>query len=234
MGRLNSGNLTGPSDVKRAAFVRLILSVVFMGMMLFLPAGTLDYWEAWLFLIVLFTPVLLVFRYLLHNDPDLLKKRLQTHESDPSHRTFMGISVASLLIAFMLPGLDHRFNWSEVPVLIVIMADIAVLVGYYLFFLVLRENSYASRIIEVSENQKVISTGPYSVIRHPMYFSILIIYIFSPLALGSYWASLALAIITPGILIYRIHYEEKVLIKELPGYEAYTREVEWRLIRHFW
>lgn len=234
MGRLSSGNLTGPSDIKRKALERLILSVVFMGMMLFIPAGTLDYWEAWLFLIVLFTPVLLVFRYLLNNDPDLLMKRLQVGESDPSQKKVMSIGIVSLFIAFIIPGLDQRFSWSEVPVFIVIMADIAVLIGYYLFFLVLKENSYASRIIEVSENQKVISTGPYSVVRHPMYFSILIIYIFSPLALGSYWAALALAVITPAILIYRIRHEEKILIKELPGYEAYTQEVKWRLMRHFW
>ncbi len=234
MSRLNSGNLDRHSDIKRKALERLILSVPVMGIMLFLPAGTLDYWEAWLFLIVLFTPVLLVFRYLLKNDPDLLMKRLQVGERDPAQKKVMGIGIVSLFIAFIVPGLDQRFSWSEVPVLIVIMADIAVLTGYYLFFLVLKENSYASRIIEVSENQKVISTGPYSVVRHPMYFSILIIYIFSPLALGSYWAALALAVITPAILIYRIHHEEKILIKELPGYEAYTQEVTWRLIRHFW
>lgn len=234
MGRQNSGNLTGPSDLKQTTIKRLILSVLVIGMMLFLPAGTLNYWEAWLFLIVLFTPMLFVLKYLLNRDPELLKKRLQAHENDPTHKTAMGISTAAFLIAFMLPGLDHRFNWSDIPVLLVMMADAAVLIGYYLFFLVLKENSYASRIIEVSDNQKVISTGPYAVVRHPMYFAMLIIYIFAPLALGSYWAALLLMIITPAVLIYRIHYEEKVLINDLPGYEAYMQEVRWRLIRHVW
>jgi protein-S-isoprenylcysteine O-methyltransferase Ste14 len=133
----------------------------------------------------------------------------------------------------MLPGLDKRFGWSNVPPLVVFLADGLVLFGYSLFFWVMRTNSYASRIVQVTAGQQVISTGPYAIIRHPMYFSTLLIYPFSPLALGSYWAMLPTFIIII-LLVARILNEEEVLVRDLPGYAEYRQKVKYRLIPGIW
>jgi len=224
------------SDYKKlinTVVFRYLLAIVVLGLMFFLPAGTIRYWEAWVYCGILFIPMFFVFIYLLKNNPQLLQRRMRTQEREKPQRLFVKLSILVFVLAFIIPGLDYRFNWSSVPLAVVIIADIVVLTGYFLFFLVLRENSYASRIVEVEKDQKVISTGPYSVIRHPMYLGVLLLYLFSPIALGSFWAIIAFVPL-PVLVIFRIFNEEQVLFKELPGYKDYMQKVKYRLIPFVW
>jgi protein-S-isoprenylcysteine O-methyltransferase Ste14 len=154
-------------------------------------------------------------------------------EKEKRQKLIVKISYLYFLLTFLLPGFDKRFGWSNVPVILVVIADILVLFGYGMFFLVLRENRYASRIIEVEKEQKVISSGPYAIVRHPMYLGILIMYAFSPLALGSYWAIIPAIMIIP-ILVARIWDEERILMKELDGYQRYMEKTKYRLIPGIW
>ncbi|MBA7664421.1 hypothetical protein ES703_72482 [subsurface metagenome] len=182
---------------------------------------------------ILFTPMIFVLIYLLKKDPELLERRMKIKEKEEPQKVFVKLSILVFFIAFIIPGFDYRFEWSEVPFIVIIIADLFIFIGYLLFFLVLKENTYASRIIEVEKGQKVISTGPYAIIRHPMYVAVLTMYILSPLALGSYWAVLAILPL-PVLVIFRIKNEEKILIDELPGYREYTQKVKYRLIPYIW
>jgi protein-S-isoprenylcysteine O-methyltransferase Ste14 len=158
---------------------------------------------------------------------------MKMREREKEQSLIVTLSYPVILLAFILPGLDHRFGWSHVPPAVVILSLLCFLVGYGLFFMVLRQNSFASRVIEVTENQKVISTGIYGIVRHPMYMSILIIYLFSPLALGSYWAVIPALFMIP-VLVARINNEEKVLLRDLPGYGEYMQKVKYRFIPKGW
>lgn len=226
------------SSISRVALTGLVLTraipaFIILPLMFFLPAGTFNYWEAWVYCLCLFIPMAFIFTYLLINDPELLERRMKMREKVKEQKLIIKISYLVFVLTFLLPGFDHRFGWSKVPPAIVFLSLFCFLVGYGFFFFVLRENSYASRVIEVANGQKVISTGPYAIVRHPMYMSSMMIYLFTPLALGSYWALIPTLLIIP-ILVARILNEEKVLVKELPGYLEYTREVKYRLIPTFW
>ena len=202
----------------RLILTKVIPAIVAMMIVIFLPAGTFNYWEGWAYLLSLMIPMAFVFSYLIKNDPGLLERRMKFREKEKEQSLIITLSYPVILLAFILPGLDHRFGWSHVPPPSWYPCFIVFLVGYGLFFMVLRQNSYASRVIEVSESQKVISTGMYAIVRHPMYMSILIIYLFSPLALGSYWAVIPALFMIP-VLVARINNEEKVLLRDLPGYD---------------
>ena len=212
---------------------RFALAIVVFALLFFLTSGTLAYWQAWVFCGVLFVPMLIVLVYLLNKDPKLLERRMRTKEKEAPQSIFIKLSLIIFVIEFIIPGLDFRFGWSFVPISVVIVADILVFIGYSIFFLVLRENSYASRVVEVEQGQKVISTGLYAVVRHPMYLAVLLIYMFAPLALGSFWALIAVIPI-PILLVLRILNEEKVLARELSGYEDYTKKVRCRLLPLVW
>jgi protein-S-isoprenylcysteine O-methyltransferase Ste14 len=219
--------------VTRLILKKVIPGIVIMIIVIFLPAGTFNYWEGWAYLFSLMVPMAFVFNYLIKNDPGLLERRMKFREREKEQSLIVTLSYPVILLAFILPGLDHRFGWSHVPPSIAILALLCFLVGYGLFFLVLRQNSYASRVIEVSESQKVISTGMYAIVRHPMYMSILIIYLFSPLALGSYWAVIPALFMIP-VLVARINNEEKVLLRDLSGYADYMQKVKYRFIPKGW
>jgi protein-S-isoprenylcysteine O-methyltransferase Ste14 len=226
------------ATLSRTELLRLVLSRYVMGflalcLLFFLPAGTLDYWEAWVYLAVLFTPMAFALVYLVRNDPELLERRMRMREREREQKLIIRLSYLWFLLAFLLPGLDRRWDWSQVPTALVIVADVLVLLGYGLFLLVLRENSYASRTVQVEQGQRVISSGPYAMVRHPMYTGLIVLYVASPLALGSYWAVLPALVIIP-ILVARIINEEKVLRRELPGYEEYTRKTVYRLVPGIW
>lgn len=225
--QLPQGKLTKMVSVRLLVFIPLLLA------MFFLPAGTFAYWEAWVYLTVLLIPMLLVLIYLLRNDPELLERRMRMSEKESEQKLIIKISYLYYLVVFLLPGFDKRFGWSNVPVVVVIVADILVLVGYGMFFLALRENRYASRIIEVEQEQKVISSGPYAIVRHPMYVGVSLMYIFTPLALGSYWAAIPSLLIIP-LLVARIRNEESVLGRELKGYKEYMQKTKYRLIPGIW
>lgn len=178
--------------LRNLVLIRFFLAIVVLGLMFFLTAGTFRYWQAWVFGGTLFIPMFFVFLYLLKNDPELLARRMKIKEKEKPQKLIISISIFIFLIAFLLPGLDHRFGWSLLPKAVVVGADVVFLLGYGFFILVLKENSYASRTIEVEKDQKVISSGPYSIIRHPMYLAVTIMVLSSSLALGSYWAMIVL------------------------------------------
>jgi protein-S-isoprenylcysteine O-methyltransferase Ste14 len=212
---------------------RLLAAVLLLGAMFFLPAGTLLYWEAWVFMLVLFIPMSVFAAYLLIYNPVLLERRLKMREEAPQQRRIIAVSTLVLLVTFLLPGFDKRFGWSSVPIWLVIAVDVVVLLGYLLFVLTLRENEYAARTVEVEQRQRVITTGPYSLVRHPLYLAAALIFGCSPLALGSYWALIPGALF-PALLVARILDEEKLLLRDLDGYADYCQVVRYRLIPGVW
>ena len=171
--------------------------------------------------------------YMLRNDPDLLERRFRIREKESTEKKIIPLSWLFFLAAFLLPGFDQRYGWSQVPVWVVIAADVLVLLGYGIVFLVFRQNTYASRVIEVEEKQQVISSGVYAIVRHPMYVGTLLLYGASTLALGSWWAFLPILPII-GIIIARILDEERLLARDLPGYREYMQKVRFRLLPGIW
>jgi protein-S-isoprenylcysteine O-methyltransferase Ste14 len=212
---------------------RFIPGVIVLGAMFLIPAGTFGYWEAWTYIAVLFIPMFFVFIYLIRNEPELLARRMKMKEKEAEQKLIIKLSYIPFLIAFLLPGFDKRFGWSNVPVVAVVIADILVLISYGIFFLVIKENPYASRIVEVEPEQTVITSGPYAKVRHPMYSVVLTMYLFSPLALGSYWAIIPMIFIIP-LIVARILNEEEVLVRDLDGYKEYMLKTRYHLIPGIW
>jgi protein-S-isoprenylcysteine O-methyltransferase Ste14 len=212
---------------------RLAAGVLLIAALLFLPAGTTDYWEAWLYIILLFTPVLALGSILLMRDPQLLERRMTLAERESSQRWVIALSTIVLLVIYMVPGFDKRYGWSDVSPLVVLISDALILAGYGLFALTLRENRFASRVVELQSEQRVIQTGPYRLVRHPMYLAIAVMFVLSPLALGSWWGLLASAVF-PAVLVGRIRGEEILLRRDLPGYDDYCRRVRYRLLPLIW
>ena len=199
----------------------------------FLPAGTWNYWQAWVYLAILFIPMFFAMFYLLKNNPELLERRMRMKEKRSGQKQVVGISLIFLLLAFLLPGFDKRFGWSIVPIEVVVAAQICVLAGYLIVFRVMQINSFASRVIEVAPEQRVIDTDLYAIVRHPMYMGAMVLYVMSPLALGSYWSVIPALGMIP-ILVARIKDEELMLEKELPGYLEYKKKTKYRLIPYVW
>jgi protein-S-isoprenylcysteine O-methyltransferase Ste14 len=219
--------------LKKKTYTRLSLFPLSIVVLLIIPAGSFLYWQAWIYFSVIFFPMLFVLRYLIKRDPELLERRLRSKEKVKEQKIILNLFSLLFLIGFLIPGLDYRFGWSHVSVPVVIIANGLVFTGYMIFFSTMKANSYASRIIEVEEKQTVISSGPYAVIRHPMYAGWLLMIIATPVALGSYWA-LSVFIIVTIPLLGRIVNEEKILLTELPGYDGYCREIKYRLIPFVW
>jgi protein-S-isoprenylcysteine O-methyltransferase Ste14 len=212
---------------------RYFIVLLFTGMLLFLPAGTFAFRNAWIFIGVLFIPMFFVLIYLIINDPGLLEKRMKTDEKEKPQKVYLVLSLIVTVIIYIVPGLDYRNNWSSVPMPVVIGSTVFVLIGYLMFFIVMKQNSYASRVIEIQKEQKLIETGLYSVVRHPMYLAATILFGFSPLVLGSYYALIPMLFI-PILLIIRIKNEEKVLMNGLKGYDEYMKKVRYRIIPYIW
>jgi protein-S-isoprenylcysteine O-methyltransferase Ste14 len=215
------------------AIIRFILSVLILGCFLFIPAGTFKYLNGWIFLGVIFIPMIFTLIILLIKDPELLEKRFKTKEKEKEQKLIQKLGIIPIAIGFLLPGFDFRYNWSNVPLWLVILAAVILVVGYILFTIVMRQNSYASRVIEIQQGQKVIDNGLYSVIRHPMYLAGNIIILASPFVLGSYFALIPM-VFYPVLIIFRIKNEEQVLRKELNGYEEYLKKVKYKLIPLIW
>jgi protein-S-isoprenylcysteine O-methyltransferase Ste14 len=211
----------------------LLLYPVFAGLFLFLPAGSLLFWEAWIYAVVLFVPLVATMLYLVKYDPGLLERRLRFGEKVAKQKMIVRLFRLPFIIGFLIPGVDFRFGWSDVSMVLVIIANIMVFLGYWLVYFVFRENSYTSRIVEVEKGQKVISTGPYAIVRHPMYSGMVVMFLFTPIALGSWWG-LIVFIFLPVVLIFRILNEEDVLRKDLQGYQEYCLKVRYRLIPFVW
>jgi len=220
-------------DLKKTIFFRFILAIIFVGVIFFLPAGSLKYWQAWIYCGVIFTSIFFITIYLIKNDPKLLKRRMKYKEKEKEQKIITKIATLIFLIGFIIPGFDYRYHWSNVPATIVIIANTVILLSYIFFFLIFKENSYGSRTIEVEKGQKVISTGPYSIVRHPMYLGATLMFLCTPLALGSFWSLIAFAP-SPLIFIFRILNEEKVLLRDLPGYKEYCQKTQYRLLPFIW
>jgi len=216
--------------------LRIGTLIAILGLLLFVSAGTIRYWQAWVYLTVFTGASLLVSLYLVKNDPALLKRRMRggpAAEKETTQKVIMLFTSIGFIALFVVPALDLRFGRSAIPFSVVILGDILVAVGFYFIFLVYKENTYTSATIEVAENQKVISTGPYALVRHPMYASASLYIVGTPLALGSYWGFLAFAFMMP-FLIWRLFDEEKFLAKNLPGYVEYQKKVHHRLVPYVW
>lgn len=219
----------------RAWFALVMLAAV-MGLLLFMAAGTTSYWQAWVYLGIFFGASAVTTLYLIRRDPALLERRMRggpTAEKRPVERVIMVFTSLGFIALLVVPALDYRFQWSDVPPWVVIAGDVVVIVGFYFIFLVYRENTFTSATIEVAPGQTVISTGPYAIVRHPMYASALLYLGGTPLALGSYWGLIPLAALLP-FLMWRLFDEEKFLSESLPGYVEYQQKVRHRLIPGIW
>ena len=213
--------------------IAFLCGLLITGAMLFVPAGTLAYRGAWLFITLLFTPILVMGVVLFIKNPELLRKRLEMKEREKEQKSVVALSGLLLVASFIVAGLDCRFGWSNVSSAIVIVASVVLLVGYALYAEVLRENVYLSRVVEVQDNQHVIDTGLYGIVRHPMYFAVTLLYLTIPLVLGSWWAML---VMSPCILllVIRIKNEEQLLQHGLPGYTDYMKRIRYRMIPFVW
>jgi protein-S-isoprenylcysteine O-methyltransferase Ste14 len=213
--------------------VRFVVELLIPLALLLLAAGTLDYREAWAWIGVYSVGGTLVLLYLSVNDRELLERRLRKNEIDPRQRLIRKVWIVFTLPFFIVPGLDQRFGWSHVPVVAVVVANVAFLLAQAWVVLVFKTNSFASRVIEVDTSQRVIRSGPYAVVRHPMYLGMLVFYVSTPLALGSWWA--VMTVPPPvGILVARALSEERLLLEELEGYREYTQISRHRLIPGVW
>ena len=216
-----------------SGLTKLIFGIVLIGLMLFLPAQTFHYFGAWLFFGVLFVPMLIMGAVMLIKAPDLLEKRLQNKEKEATQRGVVAFSGLMFLGGFLLSAFDYRFGWSSVPMWLTILAAIVFLAGYGMYAEVMRENAYLSRTVEVQEGQKVISTGLYGIVRHPMYLATLLMFLPMPLILQSLWGLIPFALY-PVLIGIRIINEEKVLSADLEGYTEYKKTVKYRLIPFIW
>jgi protein-S-isoprenylcysteine O-methyltransferase Ste14 len=225
-------------SLKAKVIVQCMLTAVVVGAMLFLPAGTWKYWQGWIFLGLLIIPMVAASIYFVERDPQLVERRLQANEKVGEQKLIMRLAKLIFIAAFLIPGFDFRFGWSRrtfgaVPVWLMIFSGAIALAGYLMTYWVMGVNSYASRIIQVDKEQRVISIGPYRIVRHPMYLGGIISILFAPLALGSYWALPAFALVIPMIIL-RLLNDEKILRQELAGYSEYCQSTQSRLIPLVW
>jgi protein-S-isoprenylcysteine O-methyltransferase Ste14 len=218
------------------AFSGTVILIVLMAVLLFGAAGTFAYWQAWTFLTLYFAVSLAITLYLMRNDPALLARRMSGGpfaEKEPAQRIIMSVTSIGFIVLLVLPAIDHRLHWSELSPYAVLAGDALVLIGWLGIFFVFRENSFSSATIELSADQRVISTGPYAWVRHPMYATALFMLIGIPIALGSWWGLLVIAAMLP-VLIWRLIDEERFLVRNLPGYADYQNRVPYRLLPLIW
>lgn len=223
-------------DIRWRALTSVVRFVVILGLLLFLPAWTLDYWQGWVYLLLLTGMTTLTTVYFLKRDPKLIERRLRsgpTAEKESRQKIIQLFASVFVVLLFLVASLDRRFHWSHIPPFAVILADVFVILGFFIATLVFRENSYASSIIEVNDEQVVVSTGPYRFVRHPMYAGGLVMFFFTPIALGSLWGLLP----ATGLLItfvLRLLDEERFLRLHLSGYDAYCAATRARLVPFLW
>ena len=221
------------SKLLAQGLLKMLSGMLIVGLVLFLPAGTWNYFNGWLFCGLLFLPMLVLGALLLWKAPALLEKRLNTKEQEKTQMAVVAVSSLLFLAAFVAAGLDFRFGWTHVPIWLVCLAAVLQLAAYGLYAEVMRENAWLSRTVEVQENQKVIDTGLYGIIRHPMYKSTVLLFLAMPLVLGS-WVSFAIMLLYPVVIVFRIRNEEQVLEAGLAGYREYKQRVRCRLLPFIW
>lgn len=217
----------------KKALVRYVAGVVLMGLLLFVPAGSFTWFHGWLMMGILFVPMLGAGIVMYYKAPDLLRSRLSVDEKETEQRQVIGYSGLMFIAAFVLAGLNERFHWTTLPAWMPYAASVIFLLGYLLFAEVLRENQYLSRTVEVQEGQKVVDTGLYGIVRHPMYFATVFLFLSMPLVLNC-WPSFVIMLGYFPIIAKRIRNEEAVLEKELDGYAEYRKKVKYRLLPYIW
>ena len=215
------------------ALLKYVCGFMLMGLLLFLPAGTLEWTGGWRLMGLLFAPMLALGVLLLWKAPALLQKRLNSREMEKTQKKVVGLSALVFLLGFVLAGLDFRLGWTKAPDWVAGIASVLFLVSYGLYAEVMRENAFLSRTIEVQAGQRVVDTGLYSIVRHPMYAATVLMFLSMPLVLGS-WVSLFVFLFYPILIAVRIRNEERVLLAGLEGYEAYMRKVKYRLLTFVW
>ena len=216
-----------------SALTKYLMGLLMIMALLFIPAGTLGYMNGWLFIGLLFIPMLILGAVLLVKAPALLEKRLNSKEKETEQKAVIGLSLIMFFGGFIVSALDYRFGWSDMPLAVVIIAAVVLLLSYAGYAEVMRENAYLSRTVEVQENQKVVDTGLYGIVRHPMYSVTTLLFLAIPLVLGSY-IGFVIFLIYPVLLVKRIRNEEEVLEKGLPGYSEYKKKVKYRMIPFIW
>lgn len=223
-------------DLNKRAFSGLLGFLISLAVLLFLPAWTLNYWQAWVFLSVFSVSVLLITLYLMKKDPKLLERRVNAGpgaEKEKKQKIIQSLAAIAFIAMFVFAGVDHRLAWSTVPTYVIFAGDILIALGLLFVFFVFRENTFTSAVIEVEADQRVISTGPYAIVRHPMYIGALVMLLGVPLALGSWWGLFTVVPIL-YVIVWRLRDEEDFLVKNLPGYTAYRDKVRYRLVPFVW
>lgn len=215
------------------ALIKFILGVLIVGLLIFIPANTIHFWNGWLFMGILFIPMFIAGIVMMIKAPELLRKRLNSKEKEKEQKLVIIFSGLMFLALFVVAGLNYRYSWIILPKLVVIIASVIFILAYILYAEVLRENEYLSRTVEVQENQKVIDTGLYKIVRHPMYASTILLFLAMPLVLGSL-ISFVISLVYPFIIAKRIKNEEEVLEKELEGYKEYKNKVKYKIIPFIW
>ena len=215
------------------AIIKFILGVVIIGLLIFVPANTINYWNGWLFMGLLFVPMFIAGIFMMVKSPELLRKRLNAKEKESEQKQVVKLSGLMFLVGFIIAGLNYRYSWIVIPKAMVIISSIVFILSYIIYAEVLRENAYLSRTIEVQENQKVIDTGLYGIVRHPMYAATILLFLSMPLVLGSVF-SFIIFLVYPFIIAKRIKNEEEVLEKELKGYSEYKGKVKYKMIPFIW
>ena len=220
-------------NLRTEALVKFACGLILVGLLIFLPAGTLAYGNGWLLVGLLFVPMLIVGFVMLRKAPRFLKKRLDAKEKQSAQKGVLALSGLMFIAGFVTAGLDYRFGWSEMPLWVTVAASVLFVVAYILYAEVMRENAYLSRTIRVEEGQTVVDTGLYGIVRHPMYAVTILLFTAMPLVLGSWYALIAFAFY-PAIIIIRLKDEEELLTRELSGYAEYKQKVKYRLFPYIW
>ena len=215
------------------ALIKFLSGLLLVGLLIFLPAGTLSYTYGWLFIGLLFGPMLIAGFVMFFKSPDFLAKRLDAKEKQATQKGVVALSGLMFIAGFVVAGLDFRLGWSKMPAAVTVVASALFLVAYVLYAEVMRENAYLSRTIKVEEGQKVVDTGLYGIVRHPMYMATILLFLMIPVVLGSWYALIAFAFY-PAIIIVRLKDEEDLLTRELPGYAEYKQKVKYRIIPFIW
>jgi protein-S-isoprenylcysteine O-methyltransferase Ste14 len=215
------------------ALTKFSCGLVLVGLLIFLPAGTLSYTKGWLLMVLLFGPMLIAGFVMLFKSPDFLAKRLDAKEKQATQKGVLAFSGLMFIGGFVVAGLDYRFGWSQMPRWVTITASVLFLVSYALYAEVMRENAYLSRTIKVEEGQTVVDTGLYGIVRHPMYMVTILLFLMMPIVLGSWYALIVFAFY-PAIIIVRLKDEEDLLTRELPGYAEYKKKVKYRILPFIW
>ena len=216
-----------------SAIIKFTVGVLIIGLLIFIPANTINYWNGWLFMGILFIPMFIAGIVMMIKSPELLRKRLNAKEKESEQKQVVALSGLMFLIGFITCGLNYRYGWIIIPNYVVTIASIIFILAYIIYAEVLRENAYLSRTIEVQENQKVVDTGLYGIVRHPMYAITILLFLSMPLVLGSIF-SFIIFLVYPFIIAKRIKNEEQVLEKELHGYREYKEKVKYKVIPFIW